>query len=110
MEEGKRRPAAAKVSVIAGTGIGPRDRALLQRNGYGIYYGKVSAFKKKCKGFPMFFTFKNFQTALMGDLKLWTSRHYRRRRRRRRYRRSRSNVAKKRNDANGKIVRNGERR
>jgi hypothetical protein len=38
--------------------------------------------KKNCKGFPMFFTMKNFQTALMGDLKLWWSRHHHRRHRR----------------------------
>jgi hypothetical protein len=39
----------------------------------------------------MFFTFENFKTAFMGDIKLWLSRHYRHRRRHyRRYRRSRS--------------------
>jgi hypothetical protein len=51
----------------------------------------------------MFFTFKNFKTALMGDLKQWSSRHYRRRRRyRHRHRRSRSKVEKKRKNAKGK--------
>jgi hypothetical protein len=37
----------------------------------------------------MFFTIENSKTALMGDLKQWSSHHYRRRRRRyRRHRRS----------------------
>jgi hypothetical protein len=30
---------------------------------------KKSTLKKKFKGFPMFFTFENFKTALMGDIK-----------------------------------------
>jgi hypothetical protein len=35
--------------------------------------------EKKFKGFPLFFAFKNFQTALMGDIKQWASRHRRHR-------------------------------
>jgi hypothetical protein len=44
--------------------------------------------KKKFKGFPLFFIFKNFKTAFLGDIKQWASRHrrhclrYRRRHRR----------------------------
>jgi hypothetical protein len=44
---------------------------------------KVRLVKKKFKGFPLFFTFKNFQTAFTGKLKQWASR---RRRHCRRYR------------------------
>jgi hypothetical protein len=37
----------------------------------------------------MFFTFENLKTAFMGDMKQWSSRHYRHRRRRHcRHRRS----------------------
>jgi hypothetical protein len=44
----------------------------------------------------MFVTFKNFKTALMGDIKQWTSRHRRHRLRYcRRHRRSRSKVENK---------------
>jgi hypothetical protein len=44
----------------------------------------------------MFVTFKNFKTALMGDIKQWGSRHcHHRRCYRRRHRRSRSNVENK---------------
>jgi hypothetical protein len=44
--------------------------------------------KKKFKGFPLLFIFKNFKTAFLGDIKQWASRHrrhclrYRRRHRR----------------------------
>jgi hypothetical protein len=31
--------------------------------------GKMSARKKKFKGFPLVFTLENFQTALMGNIK-----------------------------------------
>jgi hypothetical protein len=63
----------------------------------GILQWKSECTKKKIfKGFPMFFTLKNLKTALMGDIKLWSSRQYRRRRRyRRRHHRGRSNVDKK---------------
>jgi hypothetical protein len=57
----------------------------------------VSARKKKFKGFPLFFIFKNFKTAFFCDIKQWASRHrlcYRRRHRRR-HRRSRSIVENK---------------
>jgi hypothetical protein len=57
---------------------------------------EISAWRKKIQGFPHVFTFENFKTALMGDIKLWSSRHYRRRYRRyRRHRRSRSKVETK---------------
>jgi hypothetical protein len=32
---------------------------------------KMSAPKKYCEGFPMFFTFKNFKKAFLGDMKQW---------------------------------------
>jgi hypothetical protein len=52
--------------------------------------------KKKFKGFPWFFIFKFFKTALFCDIKLWASRHRRHRvRYRRRHRRSRSKVENK---------------
>jgi hypothetical protein len=51
----------------------------------------------------MFFTFKNFKRAFLGDMKQWWSRHWHRRRHyRRRQRRSRSSVKRKRIDAEGK--------
>jgi hypothetical protein len=70
--------------------VGLRDWAFQKRNGYRIYYGQDEYTKKKnFKGFPMFFTLENFKTALMGDIKQWSSRHCRRRyRRHRRHRRS----------------------
>jgi hypothetical protein len=40
--------------------------------------------KKKFKGFLTFLRYKTFKTALMGDIKLWSSRHQRRRHRYRR--------------------------
>jgi hypothetical protein len=41
----------------------------------------------------MFFTLEKFKTALMGDIKQWSSRHHQcRHRHRRRHRRIRSNV------------------
>jgi hypothetical protein len=49
--------------------------------------------EKKLKGFPLFFTFKSFQTTLLGDIKQWASRHCRCDRRRRRH--SRSHVENK---------------
>jgi hypothetical protein len=56
--------------------------------------------KKKFQGFPHVFTLENFKTALMGDMKLWSSRRYRHRHcRYRRHRRSRSSVKRKRSDA-----------
>jgi hypothetical protein len=64
---------------------------------------KVGALKKNCEGFPLFFTLKNFKSAFVGDIKLWSSRHYRHRRRcSRRHRRSRSELKRKINDAKGK--------
>jgi hypothetical protein len=36
---------------------------------------KMSAPKKICEGFPMFFTFENFKMAFLGDMKQWWSRH-----------------------------------
>jgi hypothetical protein len=36
---------------------------------------RMSAPKKKFKGFPMFFTFENFKRAFLGDMKQWWSRH-----------------------------------
>jgi hypothetical protein len=57
---------------------------------------KVSARKKKFKGFPLFFIFKNFKTALFCDIKQWASRHRRHRHRyRRRHRRSPSKKSKR---------------
>jgi hypothetical protein len=51
----------------------------------------------------MFFTFKNFKSAFLGDMKQWWSRHQHRRRPYcRRHRRSRSSGKRKRNDAKGK--------
>jgi hypothetical protein len=42
----------------------------------GNYYGQDECRgKKKFKGFPMFFTFGNFKTAFLGDMKQWWSRH-----------------------------------
>jgi hypothetical protein len=32
---------------------------------------KMSAPKKNCEGFTMFFIFKNFKRAFMGDVKQW---------------------------------------
>jgi hypothetical protein len=46
---------------------------------------EVSARKKKFKGFPLFFIFQIFKTALSCDIKQWASRH----------RRSRSKVGNK---------------
>jgi hypothetical protein len=31
--------------------------------------------EKKFKGFPMFFTFENFERAFLGSIKQWWSRH-----------------------------------
>jgi hypothetical protein len=66
--------------------------------------------EKKCEGFPLFFTFKIFQTALFCDIKQWASRHRRYRRRLcRRLCRSRSKVENKMNpkDCNGAERRGG---
>jgi hypothetical protein len=60
---------------------------------------RESASKKKFKGFLMFFTLQNFETALVGDMKLWLSR-----RRRRRYRRYRLLSKRKSDDAKGKML------
>jgi hypothetical protein len=59
--------------------------------------------KKKFKGFPLFFIFKNFQTALFCDIKQWAS-HYccHRLRYSRRHRCSRSKVENK-NVGHGKL-------
>jgi hypothetical protein len=38
---------------------------------------EVSVRKKKFKGFPMSFRFKDFQTPLFCDIKQWASRHRR---------------------------------
>jgi hypothetical protein len=57
---------------------------------------EVSARKKKVKGFPLFFIFKIFKTALFCDIKQWASRHRRHRLHyRRRHRRSRDLKLKK---------------
>jgi hypothetical protein len=51
--------------------------------------------QKKFKGFPLFFTFEKFQTALLGDIKQWVSRQRQCRRcYRRRHRHSRSKCRK----------------
>jgi hypothetical protein len=64
---------------------------------------EVSARKKKFKGFPLFFIFKIFKTALFCDIKQWAGRHRRHRfRYRRRHRRSRSKVENK-NVGHGKL-------
>ena len=55
---------------------------------------EVSARKKKFKGFPLFFIFKFFETALSCDIKQWASRH--------RHRRSRS-ICRKQNVGHGKL-------
>jgi hypothetical protein len=48
-----------------------------------------SAPKKNCEVSPCFLHLKILKTAFMGDMKMWSGRHYRHRRRRyRRYRRS----------------------
>jgi hypothetical protein len=58
--------------------------------------------KKKNQGFPHVFYIEILKTALLGDMKLWSSRRYRHRRRRyRRHRRSRSKVERKSNDSKG---------
>jgi hypothetical protein len=95
-----------KVSVVVvSTRFGSRDGAHYKYYGWGIFDGMESASKKKFKGFPMFLHSKIFKTALMGDMKLWSSRHRRHRRHRyRRYRRSRSIVEKKRSNAKGKML------
>jgi hypothetical protein len=36
---------------------------------------ELSAPKKNCEGFPMFFTFENFKRAFLDDMKQWWSRH-----------------------------------
>jgi hypothetical protein len=47
-----------------------------------IFLENVSLWrKKKFKGFPMFFPLKISKTALLGHMKLWSSRRYRHRRR-----------------------------
>jgi hypothetical protein len=59
--------------------------------------------KKIVRGFPLFFPFKNFQTALLGDIKQWMSRQRQYRRHYRcRHRRSRSKCRKQ-NGSHGKI-------
>jgi hypothetical protein len=51
--------------------------------------------KKKLRGVPHVCTFENFKTALLGDIKQWSSRHHRYRHRyRRRHRRSGSIIEK----------------
>jgi hypothetical protein len=44
--------------------IGSRDGAFLKYNGYSIYKEKVSAPKKKLRGFPHVFTLENFKNSL----------------------------------------------
>jgi hypothetical protein len=64
---------------------------------------EVSAGKINFKGFPLFFIFKNFKTALFCDIKQWGScrrRHHLRYRRR--HRRSRSK-SRKQNVGPGKL-------
>jgi hypothetical protein len=57
---------------------------------------EVSARKKKFKGFPLFFIFKIFKTALSCDIKQWASHHRRHHLRyRRRHRRSRDLKSKR---------------
>jgi hypothetical protein len=64
---------------------------------------EVSARKKKFKGFPLFFIFKIFKTALICDIKQWASCHCRHRLLyRRRHRRSRSK-SRKYNVGHGKL-------
>jgi hypothetical protein len=59
--------------------------------------------KKKFKGFPLFFIFEIFKTALSCDIKQWASRHRcHRLRYRRRHRRSRSK-SRKHNVGHGKL-------
>jgi hypothetical protein len=59
--------------------------------------------KKNFKGFPLFFLFKIFKTALSCDIKQWSSHHCRQRLRYcRRHRRSRSKVENK-NVGHGKL-------
>jgi hypothetical protein len=57
---------------------------------------ELSTRKKKLKGFPLFFIFENFKTALFCDIKQRPSRHRRHHLPyRRRHRRSRSKVENK---------------
>ncbi|SAM05736.1 hypothetical protein [Absidia glauca] len=67
------RQTVSKASAGMDTGIRPKDSALQQYSGYGIYYGR----------------------AFLGDIKQWAGRHRRHRLRyRRRQRRSRSKSRK----------------
>jgi hypothetical protein len=64
---------------------------------------EVSVRKKKFKGFPLFFIFKIFKTALLCNIKQWASRHRRHRLcYRRRHRRSLSKCRKQ-NVGHGKL-------
>jgi hypothetical protein len=83
-------------SAICTSGIGHRSLA----KGWGTSEVQLSrnlsrkedASQKKIKGFPMFFTFEKFKTALMGDIKQWSScHHHHRDLYRHRHRRNRSN-------------------
>jgi hypothetical protein len=57
-----------KASVIVAEGHG-------QRIGTRFYNELGVHLKKNCEGFPMFFTFKIFKRAFLGDMKQWWSRH-----------------------------------
>jgi hypothetical protein len=82
------------VWVVVCTWLGPRHfKSIMVRESTTEWRVHL---KKKFKGFPMFLHSKFFETALMGDIKQWSSRrHYRRHLYRRRHRCSGSKVERK---------------
>jgi hypothetical protein len=95
-EEGENWSVLLKVSVVVCIRIDQEKMHFSSTMATGRSR-KGECIKKKIQGFPHVFYIENFKTALMGDMKLWSSRRYRHRRHRhRRHRRRRSKVEKKR--------------
>jgi hypothetical protein len=61
----------SKVSVVVSVGNGLRDVHLVGTMARQSTMDRISAEKKKFKGFPMFFTFENFKRVFLDDLKQW---------------------------------------
>jgi hypothetical protein len=72
-EEGS-RPVLSKVSVVVGAGNRSKDSALYRYNRESTM-DKMSAPKKKFKGFPMFLHLKILKRPFLGDMRQWWSRH-----------------------------------
>jgi hypothetical protein len=74
--DGQSRPSKAKASLIVVEGYRKRIGMLfLVTSTMRFYNGMGVHLKKNCEGFPMLFTFKNFKSAFLSDMKQWWSRH-----------------------------------